>query len=60
MKIKLLTGLSGPDCSYSPGDEAEFPNDEAKRLIEAGFAEPVREQKTERATAKVQAEKAAS
>lgn len=38
MKVKMVTGLSGPDYSLSPGDEHEFGEAEAKRLIEAGFA----------------------
>jgi len=42
MKIKMTTGLSGPDYSLSPGDEWDFPADEAGRLIAAGFAVPVK------------------
>ena len=38
MKIRMLTGLSGLDYSLSPGDEREFPNDEALRLVQAGYA----------------------
>jgi hypothetical protein len=38
MKLKMLTGLSGPDYSLAPGDEREFEDAEAGRLIEAGFA----------------------
>ncbi|WP_312529465.1 hypothetical protein [Paracoccus sp. (in: a-proteobacteria)] len=38
MKLKMLTGLSGPDYNLAPGDEREFPQPEAIRLIEAGFA----------------------
>ena len=49
MKIKLLTGLAGAEYVLGPGDERDFPNDEAARLIEAGFAVPVSEPKTERA-----------
>jgi hypothetical protein len=40
MLIKMLVGLSGPAYSLSPGDTREFPDDEAIRLIEAGFAVP--------------------
>jgi hypothetical protein len=39
MLLKMTAGLSGPLFSLSPGDEHEFETDEAKRLIEAGFAE---------------------
>ena len=41
MRIKLLTGFSGPDICLSNGDEADFDDAEAIRLIEAGFAVPV-------------------
>lgn len=39
MKVRLLTGLSGPAGSWQPGDTYECTADEAARLIEAGFAE---------------------
>lgn len=39
MKLKLLTGLSGPEFALSPGDERDFADDEALRLIDAGIAE---------------------
>ena len=39
MKLKMLTGLSGPKYSLSPGDSHDFPEEEAARLILAGFAE---------------------
>lgn len=35
----MLTGLSGPDYALSPGDTHDCNDAEAKRLIEAGFAE---------------------
>ena len=38
MKLKMLTGLSGPEYNLAPGDEREFSKVEAVRLIEAGFA----------------------
>lgn len=49
MLIKMRTGLSGPDLLLQPGDEHEFPNDEAIRLINAGFAVPVAGQSIETA-----------
>lgn len=49
MKIKLTTSLSGADYCLSPGDEREFPDAEATRLIEAGFAVPVSAPKVEKA-----------
>lgn len=44
MLIRLKTGLSGPAFALGPGDEREFPDDEAVRLIEAGFAVPAQSQ----------------
>lgn len=38
MKIKMLTGMSGPAVSVASGDEMEVSDDEGKRLIKAGFA----------------------
>lgn len=38
MKVKMLTGLSGPEYCLAAGDEHEFGNKEAQRLIDAGFA----------------------
>jgi hypothetical protein len=42
MKLKMLVGLSGPDMSLSQGDVAEFDVEEAARLVDAGFAVPVK------------------
>ena len=53
----MLVGLSGPTITLSPGDEHSFPDDEALRFIQAGFAVPVTEQKTERAVKKPVLEK---
>ena len=41
MKVKMLVGLSGNEYSLSPGDERDFPDAEAIRLIEAQYAVPV-------------------
>lgn len=49
MLIRLTTGLSGPAYSLGPGDERDFPQDEALRLIAAGYAVPVTEVKVEHA-----------
>lgn len=38
MKLKVLVGMSGPAYTLSPGDEREFPEAEAIRLIGAGYA----------------------
>lgn len=37
----MLVGLSGPHVLLSPGDEADFPDDEAMRLVVREFAVPV-------------------
>lgn len=39
MKVKMLQSLAGSTYSYAIGAEAQFPDKEAKRLIEAGIAE---------------------
>ena len=58
MKLKMLTSMAGPDFALSPDDETErFSDDEAKRMIEAGYAVPVREAAVETAV-KVAPEKA--
>ncbi|TIN10390.1 hypothetical protein [Mesorhizobium sp.] len=49
MLVRMLVGLSGNAYSLGPGDERDFPQDEALRLISAGFAAPVAEVKIERA-----------
>jgi hypothetical protein len=49
MKIRAMVGLSGNEYSIAPGDEREFPKDEAIRLIEANFAVPVADVPIERA-----------
>lgn len=38
MLLKMTAGLSGPEFNLAPGDEHEFNDDEAQRLIDAGFA----------------------
>ncbi|KAA3504369.1 hypothetical protein DXM27_03785 [Rhizobium rhizogenes] len=43
MKVKLLVGLSGNEYSLSPGDDRDFEDDEAGRLIDAGYAVKVGE-----------------
>jgi len=49
MRIRMLVGLSGPEYSLAPGDERDFPQDEALRIVAAGFAAPVAERQVERA-----------
>ena len=38
MKLKMLTGLGGPDFTLVRNDEREFEEAEAQRLVEAGYA----------------------
>lgn len=52
MRVRLLTGLSGSAYTLGPGDEWDFPQDEALRLVDAGFAVPVVEQTIETADRK--------
>lgn len=47
--VRMLVGLSGMAYSLSPKDEHDFPQDEAIRLISAGFAVPVSDIQVERA-----------
>lgn len=51
MLVKMKVGLSGPAYSLGPGDEREFPDSEAIRLIDAGYADPVSAPQVERAVA---------
>ena len=53
----MLVGLSGPTITLMPGDEADFPQAEAIRFIEAGFAVPVGEQIIETAAVPPKAER---
>lgn len=41
MKVKMLTSFGTVDRNYRSGDEVNLDKDEAKALLEAGFAEPV-------------------
>lgn len=58
MKIKMLTSMSGPATQFNRGDEVEVDSAEAERLIEAGFAEPVRSVANEKAVKQPASEKA--
>lgn len=61
-KLKMIVGLSGLEYCLSPKDERDFPDDEADRLVAAGFAEElVDEAEAERfAAEQAAAEKAAA
>lgn len=59
MKVELLTARAAADGSQNRGDVIDVSDAEAKRLIEAGQAVPVRSAaKPETATPKRKAEKA--
>lgn len=49
MKIKLLCSRAGADFAQNAGDEIEVSAEEGARMIEAGQALPVADQKVERA-----------
>ncbi|MER9170921.1 hypothetical protein NKI12_26920 [Mesorhizobium australicum] len=57
MKIKLLVSLAGAETAFNSGEEHDWENADAIRLIEAGFAVPVSENKIERAVATPAAER---
>jgi hypothetical protein len=59
-RLKMNTGLSGPDLTLSPGDEHEFEDTEAERLIEAGFGEELIDAAEQAAAEKAAAEKVAA
>ncbi len=51
MKLKMLVSMAGADFALSVNEETDrFSGDEAQSLIDAGYAVPVAEKKTERAT----------
>lgn len=50
--LRLLVPFSGPGVNLKTNDEAEFTADEAERLLEKGYAQPVRGPKTESATSR--------
>lgn len=53
MKLKMLISLAGTDFALSPNDETErFAGEEAKGLVDAGYAVPVAKQKVERGAKK--------
>lgn len=57
-KVKLLTSMAGVDFSHNAGDVIECNDAEAKRFIAAGIAEPVKEQRIEKAVKKPRLRKA--
>ena len=41
MLVRMNVGISGPQYTLDPGDEFHFDDDEAGRVIAAGFADAV-------------------
>lgn len=41
MKIRLLTGVAGPEGSFAPGEVRTVADAEGRAWCEAGLAEPV-------------------
>lgn len=58
MKVRLLEARASADGAQNVGDEVEVTADEAKRMIEAGTAAPVRDVKPEKAVSRAKPEKA--
>ena len=58
MKIKLLQSRAGINFSQNVDDEIDVDDDEAKRMIEAGQAVPVRSKQPEKAVRSKKSEKA--
>lgn len=56
MLVRMLVGLSGPTMTLQPDNERDFPQEEAVRLIKAGYAVPVAEPQVERAVVQPVAE----
>lgn len=58
MKVRLLEARASAVGAQNVGDEVEVTTDEAKRMIEAGTAEPVRAVEPEKAVSRAKPEKA--
>lgn len=58
MKVQLLVPRSGPAGAFNIGDHIDVPEDEAKRMFDAGQAAPVRSAKPEKAVKRTKSEKA--
>jgi hypothetical protein len=41
MHIRFYAQLEGPDVSIQPGDEREWPDADARRLIDRGYADEI-------------------
>ena len=52
MLVRMPASFAGTNVDWPSGSEQDLPADEAKRIIDAGFAVPVATVKVERAVAK--------
>lgn len=52
MKVILLTPLAGINGAFTVGDPYDCSKDEAKRLIERGYAEPVKKTRSKKTAKK--------
>jgi hypothetical protein len=41
MLVRIIEHIVGAGFSYWPGDDIEMPDDEARRFVAAGYAEPI-------------------
>jgi hypothetical protein len=51
MLVRMVVGLAGPAYALNPGDERDFPREEAIRLVQAGYAVPAAADDVERTIA---------
>lgn len=59
MKIKMLVSVAGLDFALDAGSETDrFSDAEAIRMIEAGYAQPVAEEKIEKSTKTIREKRA--
>lgn len=52
MMIRFLSSIAGVNYSHSAGDEEDYKSDEAKRLINAGIAEEIKQKPATKKTTK--------
>lgn len=56
MKVKMLTGFGTATRNYHAGEEVELDKDEAKSLLQAGFAEAVGKAPAKRASTRAKSD----
>ena len=45
VKVRIKASLASPSLSCQPGDVVDWPAEDARRLIDAGYAEPAPQEK---------------